>query len=259
MSKLIDSLEKVGQYAPSSMGFGAISRSDRSVPEIVLIGQVAGDQLINDRSLLEAEVDGVLVVLESWTKRSLDRIRSALKGRTWGARADSIDESHAKDLKDRGCDFIVFKADDTSAAVLNDDELGKIIAIDSKLSGREARAIQELSIDGVLLEPGDDLIPLTVRKLLNIQQGRGRIDKPLLVGTSSELGAADLEVFRNAGIQGLVVDLASPDAIARTRDAISGLPRRRSRTRSSDAAVPRVAAGFGAAVPGDDEDDDVGI
>ena len=256
MSKLIDSLENVGQYAPSSIGFGAISRGDRSVPEIVLIGQVGGNQVINDRSLLEAQVDGVLVVLESWTKRSLDRIRSALKGTTWGARADSINESQAKDLKDRGCDFIVFKADDTAAAVLNDDELGKIMAIDSKLDEGEARAIQGLSIDGVLLEPGDDLMPLTVRKLVNIQQSRGRIDKPFLVGTSSELGAADLEVFRNAGIQGVVVDLGSPDAIARTRDAIAGLPSRRSRSRSSDAAVPRVAAGFGAAVPGDDDDDE---
>ena len=256
MSKLTDILERAGQSAPSRIGFGALSRDASPVPEIVLIGQVSGDEMINDRSLLDSQVDGVLVVLDSWSKRSLDRVRSALKGMTWGARANSISESQAKDLKDRGCDFIVFKADDTAAAVLNDDELGKIIAIDSELGGREARAIQGMSIDGVLSEPGDDLVPLTVRKLVNIQQSRGRIDKPFLVGTSSELGAADLEVIRNAGIQGLVVNLASPDAIARTRDAIAGLPRRRSRSRSRNAAVPGVPAGSGVAVPGDDEDDE---
>lgn len=255
MSKLTDILERAGQSDPSPIGFGGTSRGASSVPELVLIGQVSGNEMINDRSLLDAQVDGVLVVLDSWSKRSLDRIRSALKGKTWGARANSISESQAKDLKDRGCDFIVFEADDTAAAVLNDDELGKIIAIDSELGGREARGIQRLSIDGVLLEQGDDLVPLTVRKLVGIQQSRGRIDLPFLVGTSSELGAADLEVLRNAGVQGLVVDLGSPDAVARTRDAIAGLPRRKSKPRSSSAPAPRVPAGSGAAVHGNDQGD----
>jgi hypothetical protein len=257
MSKLIDTLEKVGQSAPSPLGFGGTSRTTSSVPEIMLIGQVAADELINDRSLLDAEVDGVLVVPDSWSKRSLDRIRSALKGKVWGVRANNITESQAVDLKERGCDFIVFEADHTEAAVLNDDELGKIIVVDSELRGREARGIQGLSIDSVLLEQEDKLVPLTVRKLIEIQQSLGRFDKPSLLGTSSEVGAADLEVLRNAGIQGLVVDLAAPDTIAKTRDAISGLPRPRSKSGSRSAAVPRVPASSAAAHEHDEDDQDI--
>ena len=246
MSKLIDSLERVGQHAPASLGFGATSRSASPHPDIMLIGQTAAGTLLNDRSVLEAPVDAVMVLVDDWRKRSLDRIRSALKNRLWGVRADGIGESQAKDLRDRGCDFVVFGVDDTAAAVLNDDELGKIIAIDSELGGREARAIQGLPIDAVLLEPGDTLVPLTVRKLADIEQARQRIDKPFLVATSSELGAADLEVVRNAGIPALVVDLAAGDAIGRIKEAVTSLPRRTSsssRSSSRNAAVPQAPVG----------------
>jgi len=254
MSKLIDTLEKVGQSSPSPMGFGGTSRTASEVPEIALIRQVAADELISDRTLLDAEVDGVLVVPDSWSKRSLDRIRSALRGRTWGVRASRITESQVANLKDRGCDFIVFEVDETAAAVLNDDELGKIIVVDSELRGREARGIQRLSIDSVLLEEEDKLVPLTVRKLIEIQQSRGRFDKPFLLGTSSELSADDLEVIRNAGVQGLVMDLAATDAIAKTRETIAELPRRRSKSGSRNASVPHVPAGSAAGHEHDEDD-----
>ena len=243
MSKLIDGLERVGLHAPASMGFGTLSRSASPLPDIMLIGQGTESELLEDRSVLDVPVDAVVVVMDDWRKRSLDRVRSALKGRLWGASAGSIDENQAKDLRDRGCDFLVFGADDTAAAVLNDDELGKFISIDTKLGGREARAVEGLPVDGVFLDAEDSLVPLTVRKLMDIEQVRGRIDKPFLLAMSSELGAGELEAVRNAGIQALVVSLADGDLIERSKEAISSLPRRASNSRSSsrNAAVPQAA------------------
>ena len=244
MSNLIDRLNKVGQYSPASIGFGPASRSDRRADEILLIGQAAGTAILKEPGLLEAPVDAVLVIVDDWRDDPLDRLGAALDGSLWGARGGGIDRSQADSLKERGCDFVVFGAEGTAAAVLNDDELGKFIAIGTDLSGREARAIQALQIDGVLLDARNTLLPLTVRRLLDVQHPKQRIALPFLVATSSELGADELEAIRDAGIPALVLDLAAPEAIRRSSEAIAALPRRkpRSASRSRSAAVPQPPA-----------------
>ncbi|MCH7746197.1 MAG: hypothetical protein IIC84_09005 [Chloroflexi bacterium] len=43
----------------------------------------------------------------------------------------------------------------------------------------------------------------------------------------SELGSSELEAFRNAGITALLVELTALDAVAKTKEAILKLPRRK--------------------------------
>ena len=140
----------------------------------------------------------------------------------------------------------------------HDEDLGKLIHVDPDLDEDEARAIQELPIDGVLFSPPDDLLPLTVQKLIDFQLVRGLVDIPFVMATPAGLDSSDLEVFRNGGIAGLMLELTNQDAVAKTNEGIAALPRHRPRHKSREAAVPRIAAGFGLPGQGGGEDDEEG-
>jgi len=256
MSKLIDRLEKVGQSSPIPFGFSAKSRREEPVPEIVVIGRAKSQDLAKSPGLAEASVDAILVSGDSWEGRAFKRITDSLQGRVWGVAVIGIDQDQAGKLQTKGCDFLVFSAQNTAAGVLNDDEPGKLLAVGPGLDEDLARAIQELPIDGALYSPKEPLLPLTVQKLIDVQIVRGLMDKPLVVEAPPDMGRTELQAFRDAGIVGLVVDLSSTDAITRMNEAIADLPRRKTRPASRDAIVPHPFSGLGTHVHDDEEQDD---
>ena len=259
MSKFIDKLGKVGQATQGPIGFGTASRGGQAVPSMALIGCVTPDSLARNPKLVDAQVDAFMVLLSSPVESSLDNIIHSLNERLWGARVGGLDGEQAGKLRETGCDFIAFESDGTEAGVLNDDDLGKVISVGLDLTEDAAGAIHELPIDAVLLSTGDDVIPLTVRRLIEIQVVRGLVGKPLVMESPLQLAPAELEALRNIGVAGLAVELSSVKAIAGMRDAIASLPRRKSRPSSRDAAVPRVPSESGLHIheeESDDEEDD---
>ena len=256
MSKLIERLEKAGLQAPALMGFGPASRRDSSYPSIILIGRVTPDELAKGTGPSDAQVDAFMVSVSSWKAAPLDSIAPALRDRLWGVRVNGLDGERARQLKENGCDFVVFDADGTAAEVLNDEALGKVMAIGADLSEEAAHAIHELPIDGVLYSPDKDLVPLTVQRLIEIQQVRGLVDSPFVMAAASALGPPELESLRNAGIAGLVVETSSAEAIANTKEAIANLPRRGPSSKSSDAIAPRATTGFGMLGQGAEEEEE---
>ena len=253
MSRLIDRLERVGQQAPIALGFGAATRREEAVPPMMLIGRVSQEQLTKGKkgdNLPDAEVDAIVVSWTSWDKRAAKGIGDALKDRLWGAQTDEIDQEQAAQLKEIGCDFIVFEPETTAGAVLNDEDLGKVMALGSDLTEEVARAIHELSIDSALFSPKEEMLPLTVGRLIGIQKVRGLLDKPFLLDAPLDLESAVLESLRNGGITGLVVELTSAGAVAPTREAIAKIPRRRPEGRSRNIPLVPLAG------PGFDHDDD---
>ena len=256
MSKFIDMLEKAGTQPPTPMGFGLASPRNDSSRLIVVVGQASPEQLKKKGKLSEAQVDAILLSVDSWEGSSLERAGGALGDLLWGARAGGLDGERVEDLKSKGCDFVVFDADDTAAEVLNDEELGKVIAVDHDLTEERARAIQELPVDGVLLSPFKDLSPLTVQKLIGIQLVRGLIDKPFVMTLDSLLGHHELESLRNMGVAGLALDLSHGKAIGAMKEDIAGLPRRKPSAKGGDIVT---LPGTGASEPHsqpDEEDDE---
>ena len=254
MSKFIERLDKVGQETSAPLGFGTASRRDASSSNMMLVGTISSDGLSKNRGASEVEVDAIVVSLDSPEGKSIDGVVDSLKDRLWGVRVGAINEEQAAQLKEKGCDFVVFEIGETAAAVLNDEDLGKLVAVAPDLSEDLAHAIHELSIDGVLFSPEGDLLPLTIRKMVDIQMVRGLIGRHFLMAAPSNLGSSDLEVLRNAGIGGLVIDLSSTEDVSKTKEAIANLPRHKQKPRGRDAVVPQTSGGLGFY---SHEDDDV--
>ena len=257
MSKLIDKLQRLGQDAPTPFGFGAATSRGSAEPPIMLIGRIAQDDLAKTSGLSETPADAILVSLKPGNKKLPKAIADLLKDHLWGASGTDIGQDQIKQLKDIGCDFLVFNADNTPAALLNDEDLGKVISVGPDLEENVAQAIQELPIDAAFFSPTDDLLPLTVKKLIDIELVRLLVDKAFVMVAPPNLSSSDLEVLRNAGIGGLVFELNAPDVIAKTKKALASVPRRRPRPTSKDVVFARPhSAGELAEVPGDDDDGD---
>ena len=257
MSRLTDLLDKT-QTASPGIGFAA-SRQAAAIPSIALIGRVTTAELSDDASLADSPADALLVTLDASDGAAVGRVSDALKDRLWGARVGSVSADDASALKEAGCDFIVFDAEGTSAAVLNDHDLGKVIAVgfdDQEFDEGETKAIRTLDIDCALLTPPDGLLPLTVQTLLRVQAMRATVRKRSILTAPAGLGKAELETLRNAGIAAIAVSLSDAgQEIQRMKDDIASLPRRRPQG-GRGSSSPSVGFGGGASSTDDYDDDE---
>lgn len=257
MSKLTDLLDKA-QTASPGIGFAA-SRQSAAIPSIALIGRVTAAELAEDKSLADSPADALLVTLDASDSGAVGRVSDALGDRLWGARVGSASAEDAVALREAGCDFIVFDAEGTSAAVLNDDDLGKVIAVgfdEPEFDEEEAKAIRTLDIDCALLTPPDGLMPLTVQKLLGIQKMRSTVRKRTVLNVPADTGKSELETLRNTGVAAIAIALVDAGGeTQRIKDDIASLPRRRSQS-SRGSSSPSVGFGGSAGADGFDEDDE---
>ena len=256
MSKLTDLLDKT-QTASPGIGFAA-SRQSAAVSSIALIGRVTAAELADDADLADSPADALLVTIDASDSVAVGRVSDALGGRLWGARVGSASSLDIGVLKEAGCDFIVFDAEGTSAAVLNDGDLGKVIAVgfgEPEFDEEEAKAIRTLDVDCALLTPPDSLMPLTVQKLLRIQKMRSTVRKRTMLNVPSDTGKSELETLRNTGVAAVAVSLVDAGSeVRRIKEDIANLPRRRGQG-GRGSSSPSVGFGGGSVI-GDDEYDD---
>lgn len=256
MSKLTDLLDKT-QTASPGIGFAA-SRQSTAIPSIALIGRVTAAELAEDNSLADSPADALLVTLDASDSAAVGRVSNTLGERLWGARVGSASSDDIGVLKEAGCDFIVFDAEGTSAAVLNDGDLGKVIAVgfdEPEFDEEEAKAIRTLDIDCALLIPPDGLMPLTIQKLLGIQKMRSTVRKRTVLNVPADTGKSELETLRNTGVAAIAVTLAGTGGeMQRIKDDIANLPRRRAQG-GRGSSSPSVGFGGGSAA-GDEYDDE---
>jgi hypothetical protein len=251
LSKFIEMLTKVDDQAPEPMGFGRRNTDRRPSRALAIAGTVAPSGLAKSKAGVEF-ADAVLLTSTDKDQKTLDKAAARLDGELWGVRGGAVSGEQARHLAESGCDFMVFDAEGTSAALLDVEDMGKIISIGDELDDDMARSIAGIPIDAVLYTPGELDLPLTVGGLLAISRIRGLLDLPYIMAVSGAITGDDIAALRNVGIAGLVMDLAALDDIASTAKAIKDLPKRKPRKSRSSAIVPHVAADE----PHEHDDDD---
>lgn len=247
MSRLIDTIEKAGQQSAPPLGFGAAAGKEQAAPDMVLIESVRPDQ-VDDAAGSPADA----IVVED--RGAMDGSPQGLEERIWGVRSASFSLEQCTDLRDKGCDFVVFESLQTHAALLNDEDLGVIAAVPAGMDEESVRALVDLPVDGVLLTPPLNDLPLTMEALMEVQALRGLTDKPLLIEVSDGVDSATLESLRLAGVNALIVGHGSGEA-ARVRQALLSLPRRRERPKPRGALVPHSSTPTPSPTHDEDEED----
>ena len=238
MSKFIDKLNQVSQAVPQSMGFGIPKRVSPK-PKILLIASLAQadvDDLVN----YVAGADAGLIPISKLSSgaKTLQKIGQVLSDIPWGGWLRDSDQGGIRQMVKAGCDFVVFPAANTPLAIVQDDEVGKILQVEASLNEGLLKAADELPVDGVLIVNQQEReYFLTWYHLMLFQRFADLLTKPLLVSIPSKVTANELQVLWEAGVDGVVVEVGVGQPVERLkglRQAIDELafplPRRRGKT-----------------------------
>ena len=235
MSKLIDKLNRVSQATPQPMGF-RVAQSDSPKPKMLLIASLAQPS-IDDLADYVAGADAGLLHISNLTSgtEALQKVLQAVSDIPWGGWLRGTGWGEIKQIVKVGCDFVVFPAANTSLAIVQDDELGKILEVEASLSEGLVRAANELPVDAVLVTGEQkEGHPLTWQHLMLFQRFADLLTKPLLVSIPPNVTAGELEALWGAGVDGVVTEITAEqpqDRLKELRQVIDKLafpsPRKR--------------------------------
>ncbi|MCH7809968.1 MAG: hypothetical protein IH863_05240, partial [Chloroflexi bacterium] len=121
--------------------------------------------------------------------------------------------------------------------------------LDSDLDDTYLRLLGDLGLDALVIAAPE--APLTVERLLAVRRLSALARTPLLANAQPDIDAKSLELLRDSGVAGIVLDDAGKLAALRKRIAAL-TPRGRRKESHPDAVIPAQAA----AGDEDDEDDD---
>ncbi len=155
--------------------------------------------------------------LSSGTK-NFQEISQAVSGIPWGGWLRDSGQGGIKQIEKIGCDFVVFSAANTSLAMVQGGEVGKILQVEASLSEGLLRVIDELPVDAVLIsgeETGDYF--LTWHHLMLFHRFADLLAKPLLVSVPSTVTANELQALWQAGVDGVIVEIGAGQPAQRLR------------------------------------------
>ena len=236
MSEFLDSLEKISINAPAPLGFGV--RREQRPPGMALVVQISSDHASGCEAISDLSPQAVLLSgIEDMP--GLNKIAPALPSIPWGISAGTVTEESVNGYKEAGCDMLAFGLADTPVSAINSDEIARVLCLDPSTDERELRAINPLPVDVVLIDVTSQSGTWTLGDLTNITAISSRVNKYILVSISQPPGAKDLEVLRDAGVHGLVVDAGSvsTENLSKLKSDLQDMPRPQPGRKSRNAAV----------------------
>lgn len=245
MSRFIDKLNQVSQTGPQPMGFGR-AQPVSGKPKILLIASLTEANVGGLADYVVGADAGLLHIpkLSSGAK-TLGEMSQAISDIPWGGWLRNIDQGGIKQMAKAGCDFVVFPAANTPLALLQNDEIGKILEVEASLSEGLLRAVNELPIDAVLIaaeQEGEYF--LTWHHLMLFQRFADLLTKPLLASIPPNVTANELQALWEVGVEGVIIEVGvgqPADRLKKLRQVIDKLafPSQRKRGKA-EALLPYI-------------------
>ena len=246
MSKLGDRIRKAGKVEPARLGFATFASAARaaSMLTVVDVGSDAG-------KIGDAVKKGAEAILWEGDAAAL-RAAKVPDGVILGVKSPGAGREEVANLREAGADFLVVDQESRGEALL-DDKLGFVMSIadGAALEDSQLRLMGELSLEALLVEV--PALPMSVAGVMALRRLAALARAPMLVRAQPSTDAGDLQLLRESGAIGIVVDLSNTAKLGDLRKTIDSLPDRgRKREDKSDALVPAQAGGH----DHDDDDDD---
>lgn len=237
MSRFLDRLERIWAGEAQPLGF-AIRAALAQSPAMAIVVRASQGQLEVEAPGLEG-VDAVLLSVPDPNREAddLSRFVPALADIPWGASLAAATGEGVERLKGLGCDFLTFSPDEMPVVIL-DQDMGKVLEVDTSLSDNLARSIARLPIDAVLLS--SERWPLTVRLLLDYGRLASLSGRPCLAQLPAAATAGDIEALWEAGICGVVT--SERQRLPQIKEAVQALPKtKRKPKRKRGVTLPLVS------------------
>ncbi len=241
MSKLGDKIRKARRLELGAIGFRAVAaRPD--APSMLLMVHGPASSMRPPDALATRGVDAVLLSLPNpqadmsqlakWAKKTGDV--------PCGAQVMASSGKIVAALKEAGADFLVFDAESTSAEALLETEIGYVLALSGEPTDSLLRTMDAFRLEGLWVD--DWRGPLTVHRQMELRRVHLLSRKPLFAPVRPDIGPAELECLRDAGVVAVAVNGMEAGAwqqLGDLRQAIDGLPARaRRREERPDVVLP---------------------
>jgi hypothetical protein len=249
VSQFIDKLKQVLTGGPP-MGFRA-TVAKASKPRMLVVVAVAQ----GDAGRLAGIVAGADAGLLSMAKlssgaKALQQASEAVPDIPWGG---WLREAGKEGIGKVAADFIVFTAERTLLAMLDDKEPGKILEVEPSLEPGLLKAVDDLPVDAVFATGGDEPL-LTWRDLMLFQRCANILNKPLLVSVPPQVTAAELGALWRVGVRGVVVQAGAEGRIAEIRQMLDKLPSPPA-GKKVEPLLPRIGGGTGVVSEEEEEEE----
>ena len=235
MSRFIDKLNRLSRAESQPIGF-RMTQAAPPTPKIQLVVTLAQESVESLADYVAGADAGLLRISKTSSgARSLQKISKLMPDIPWGGWLVGSGPGGIKQITGAGYDFVVFPAGDTPLAMLQNDEVGKILEVEASLGEGLLRAVNELPVDAVLIagEQREGHF-LTWQHLMLFQRFADLLTKPLLVSVPSNVTAGELQALWEAGADSVVVEIRAgqpQDRLKELRQVIDKLvfpsPRRR--------------------------------
>jgi len=241
MSKLGDKIRRTRRLEAGAIGFGAIAAHPRAPSMLLMVhGPASGMRPPDD--LAGRGVDAVLLSLSNpqADMKQLARWAKEAGDVPCGAQVMAASGRTVAALKEAGADFLVFDAEATSAEALLETEMGYVLALSGEPPDSFLRTLDTFPLDGLWIH--DWRGPLTVHRQIELRRVHLLSRTPLFAPIQPDIGPAELECLRDAGVVAVAVNGMEAGAwqqLGDLRQAIDGLPpRARRREEKPDVVLP---------------------
>lgn len=240
MSKLVDKLKNTSQGGAAPIGFKSAALP--KLPPLLLIGEIT---LPTELKELGHSLDAVLLKAGGKDKdiEDIKQLKSALGDVPYGAALKSVTEKTLAQLKEASCDFVVLTPPETSASLLLEEDLGKIVVVDPSWPDINLRTLESLPVDAILVESLAEKSSLSLQSLLELRRFSFLTGKPLIVRLSYPTPGKDLSALLSVQARALLIPIKSEKdvpEISRLRSVIENLPRTKPKKPSASPFIPSV-------------------
>lgn len=268
-SALVRRLREAGRAKPRSFGFARGEEVDsKPRPTMLLMVEVEGLDSAAASIAIKNGAAAILFRADAAAIKALDGNDSKAFATAAKACGDAVpgvllpsgttlSQEAAKSLQEAGFDFVFFAADEAPAQLLAVDKIARVARASAGLATGLLRALGELRVDVVAVEPlgtGDQLM---VTDLIAYRHVADALHQPMLIIASAVTSPADLQALRDVGAEAVLLPLSLADRATEYRDAIEAVKIHRQGDRRGDIPVvlPR-PSGSGGEDQGGDEDDE---
>ena len=245
MSKLIDKLVQASKGSAKPLGFKTAGSSPSQ--SLLVIAALPQEDLAKAVGAGDGKVDAFVGCGDSLNSEAITQMSGPADDIPWGLWLDGIAEEGLEESVKAGCDCLVFEPAKTTAALLRNEGLGKVLRIDFTQTERMWTFVDQMPVDAVLVDAGADDGALTVYHLMRCQLLASLTSKPLLVVISPEASQADIRALWDAGADAIVVRAELAQLKKRLSDIKKSTedlpPKRTKQSKQVPSVVPRLSGG----------------
>ena len=223
MSKLADTLSRLGQTDPARIGFGR-QQSRSKTPLILLAGRTS-------RNEFHGEVAGALdLIVFEGDGAGIPKPPDDWNG-IWGVALARAGSEALDALKEAGCQFVLISAETAGSVVLRDDGMDRGFAVNGDLTDRRARAIEDMPFEFIVVQHDEGSSLASVADIIALQETFSLFNMHVFLEVSKLPSVDALEALRDLPVSAVLFDAdsADPTELAQLRDAIAKLEQREDR------------------------------